>query len=217
MSIDTVAEYKEFSWDAHELPSEFVKPPDPGIYTFKKTDDDPVEGEFEYDHGKRKAQQIRFKVAIQGGPSNGRTTFASANTMLSMYRVGHSAADFLMSAKSSLRPKTETAFIDAVRSTHTPFNAKTRWEWYCKDCGDTFLVGGPKNAKPPKKYGKLPASYKVAKNEDKTFHFVQACPDCKQPIGANLGVGDFVVAAGIKTAVVPPATKAPSDLPPAAG
>lgn len=200
--------------DDYQPPSEFVRPPDAATFVFMRqqdTDNDFKKGRSVYNDAG--FAWFNFKTVIQGGPFDGRIVFAGCNTLVSAYRHGSSADDFLRASKSTLRPTTVKTYEDAVEKTFGPFMASVNWEWRCRTCEETFLKGA-KNPKAPKKYeGPKPI---VAKRQDKTVDHVQVCPQCKADVGAQATIATFIVPrADQKSAVV--TAPAPQNLPPAAG
>jgi hypothetical protein len=203
---------KAINWDTYVDQTDNPVPPVPGTYTFQRTDGDgdATEGEFTTGAGIT-AKYVSFKAEFLGGKYAGRSIFGMASTFMlgrGEDKQGCSAQDYLRSAKSNARPTTEDGLITAVLNTFTPFTASTRYEWRIPG-GDTFLQGNHKTAKPPKKYGKLPAGYKLNKDKDGNILPLQPNPDGGELIMAQLRLHNFVVPSTTPTVIsqTPPLVK----------
>lgn len=203
----------------YEPPSDNVKPPPAQVYTFLRVDanDDDYSAERKLDKQGKPFIFARFRAQIQGGDHDGRMVFPMINTMVSSFRPGSSADDYLRACRSPERPTTIKGYEQALAKTFGPFNAKTTWEWRCRDCETTFLRGA-KNPKPPKKYEGPKVI--VKKNADGSIPWEIACPECHQTVGAQLVITDFVVPRsnnGVSGPRPVEATATATNLPPAAG
>lgn len=210
----------------YEAPSQFVRPPDAGEYTFMRVVED-EERDFKFGRFTTKgdnpqsAAWYNIKAVIQGGPFDGRYVSGGFNTLVSSYRNGTTADDFVRSAKASARPKTFKEWDLAIPTIFGPFKAVIDWEWTCMDCTDdndkpiVFLKGmrGPKK---PKKYDGV--RVKVTKNPDGTTPHVVECPECHKEIGARAQIKTYVVSSATSRPAQSPTVTIPSaDLPPAEG
>jgi hypothetical protein len=224
-TIDNMNDGEDYNPDTYEPPTQFTRPPDPGLYKFMRTDgeDDLKTGTFKTRDG-RQAEWANFKAEIvEEGPNKGRIAYGGTNTLIGTFRHASTAQDFLHSAKSPfvLDPSKfvkKGHYNEAIEQTFGPFGGITKWQWRCKDCMDsegnmglTFLTGNLKSVKPPKKFGKLPGGYKLEKVDGELSH-IQTCPECGQKVGANLIITGYKVEEKAKIARV--AKTAPANLPP---
>lgn len=224
-SIENLGERDEY--EGYEPPSNFARPPEPKEYTFMRSTDEGTWKASTYVIGKGEntgleVAKFRFRGLIQGGLFDGRIAFGSIDTQTSSWKKFSSVTDFIFAAKSSFRPKT-AELIAAVKEEKPtilerivgPFNARTNWEWFCKECGETFL-SGYKNPKSPKKYEG--PKVVVAKNVDGSTNHAQKCPGCQAEIGATLIIAGFVVPkSGAVTITTTRGLSTPANLPPVAG
>lgn len=199
----------------YEAPRDTSAPPPAAQYTFMRIDEqegDTRQGRTVAKNGQGMAWW-QFKLAIQGGPFDGRLVFDGCNTYVGDFRPSSSAADYLRASKSPARPTTIKTYEEAIARTFGPFNAVTDWEWRCKDCEDTFLVGA-KNPKKAKKYsGKVGP---IARTKDGAVDYEQPCPDCGVKVAAQSKIKRFVVTSSAP--VVPQGSGgAAVELPPAEG
>lgn len=200
----------------YEPPSEFARPPDAGTYTFMRVDDQ--EGDLKHGRTVTKTGQpmawFNFKAQIVGGALDGRICFLGCNTLVSTFRKGSTADDFLRSARSSARPTTMKTYEEAVTRTFGPFNARGDWEWRCKDCEETFATG-QKKPKVKKSFKRDNPEVEVKLVDGSVS---QKCPLCSADVGANWACLDFVVPKSSNGVVTGPApTTLASNLPPAIG
>ncbi len=220
MSIDKLNELDDqvtgSNWDEYEAPSESSGPPESGVYTFMRVE----EQEQDFKQGRSVMKDgvpfawFNFKMQIQGGPADGRIAFGGCNTITSQFRKASSAADYIKACKNPARPNTFKEYETTIRNTFGPFNALMTWEWRCKDCEETFFKG-QRNPKVPKRYAGdvKPVVARDAKGNVSPY---QKCPICSTSVTANLVIVKFIVTAEASVAA-PKAPVAPAAMAPAAG
>lgn len=201
------------NWDNYEPPKDFNQPPDTGEYTFMRA----TEGEYAFQAEKKITEKtntpyIQFNIQgqIQGGDFSGRTVFLRFNTLTNDFKPTSDAAHFLRANGSTARPNTSKEWKEAVERCIGPFKAVLRWEWYCGDCGETFLKG-QRNPKAPKNYS---GGAVTVKKINGATAVEQTCALNHGPFAAKAVLHQFVVPKA--TTATRPAVAA-QTLPPAAG
>jgi hypothetical protein len=197
-----------YQGEDYEPSSAFAPPPTPGEYTFTRVNEE--EGDFKDGAGKTSEDSktpnvpfywANFKVAVSGGRFEGRTGFFGVNTF-TFDRKNSTADDYIRAAGSPLRPRTIREYARDIPKVAGPFRAAVNWEWRCRDCEETFLVGAFSPKRPRKYQGPkmTPKMVEVKDSEGKVTgriaHHVQNCPGCGQECGASMVVKRFVVPTG---------------------
>jgi hypothetical protein len=166
------------SFDEYEKPDNTFIPPPPGVYSFLRSTEKPLE----WKPTKNNDIWSPVRFIIQGGDFANRNVFDSLSTFVGKFRKASSVQDFLAACEYDGAPSNGSRFtaqeiMDAVDQTFGPFDAYADWQGYCKDCGKVTIKNGksfPKDA------------------EGNPVHQA-ACPVCGAPLAATLRVKRYIV------------------------